>query len=701
MAETLLQIEAEATVTTIAFHPEDSTLLAYGTIHGEIYIRELLPGEPVDAEASFDSDDYDWDNRSYPRAVLRASTKCHSGAVRSIEWHTANTLSPRAGESREDSGEKEAGETPGQPEGGADNGDSSIAPDTPAISYLLTSGADGTVAVVRVSGESGCGITLVEQKRKVMELTRSGMNPIAENGSVDVQTYPILKLTDDIRFVVTVLSICKLSDHAIKTAKIFNIPINLKPQRKERKNKAYEARLASEGLDTHHDGEAQEPLSYTAFLFVGDDNGDIRIYSFATGETDRLTALGRRTPFTQVQTLTDAGDFISGIVYGPTRHQVFATAGDGTVYIYQYSPTKKLFVLVDNSSPEQEDYQCISTNFGRESHILVGSGSGHVAVYNPRDIALRTTLIKVRSRSVEEIVFLGQGLFVCGCGNGSIKLIDCSPPRLLGTLSQPFRGAISALAVAPDVSVAGCAAYTNMICILDISWISDQSRALTDESEDSGTPETSEASDGSGRPGEQGSERKSANASPHHASDPTEGGDPSSSLDSMAHVAEPGSLPFPSASSSSTESDSESTLSDALNAVLERKELEQAVLQAKAQNSNPGVQNNSDGSDGSEDSIDVFSTKKEPENPLPIPAEKSVQRVQLGNKIVEVKELRTGITRVGEHMKVIAPGCVDADSSFDEFFTPAKRKVQKPRKKQEGLLKGTREAKRRSFFSDV
>eukprot|EP00768_Dysnectes_brevis_P006444 gnl/Dysnectes_brevis/5082_a7154_389.p1 GENE.gnl/Dysnectes_brevis/5082_a7154_389~~gnl/Dysnectes_brevis/5082_a7154_389.p1 ORF type:complete len:447 (+),score=127.06 gnl/Dysnectes_brevis/5082_a7154_389:1348-2688(+) len=222
-------------------------------------------------------------------------------------------------------------------------------------------------------------------------------------------------------------------------------------------------------------------------IAIGDQEGYVTLWNPALPKAKRIT-------------FGDAGDYISGLAYSPLRKVLFATSGDGTLYLYGRRDLglKRRFKeigdvprntkgdhwrLLDNSSPEDEDLTSLTLSPGGQ-HALAGTSTGGVAVYKMPNIAMRATVVKPRTGSVDSVTHLAGGLFVVGCEDGTVRACAMDPPRLIGMIGRAGRFALGLLGSSADCAVLACGAVGGEVLkLLDVSWMFPAEDEESDESD--------------------------------------------------------------------------------------------------------------------------------------------------------------------------------------------------------------------------
>ncbi|TNJ27981.1 WD40 repeat protein [Giardia muris] len=373
MADVLLGQKIEGSPTVVAFSGEAS-IFAYGTIHGEVYLRQLVPGCEVSPSVSFDSDICEVDNPYYPGTQLLAMCQPHSSSIRILIWLEDATL--------------------------------------------LSVDTKGIVAITQFKG--------VED---VVDLLTNCKETCSRDAPMSNVSFTIVSIQN---------SICT---HPISHAKEF---------------------LWKDDL-------------YIAF---GDEEGYIAI----TKALDDFKGL------TVLQTLDDAGDYISGIEWSDFRGQLYASSGDGTVYKYSvfHRETERLkslrFKLMDNSSPEDCELTCLSMDpNGR--YLYAGTSTGHLFIYSIKDVSLPTNKVRTGSKNVEQMVHVFENLFLVGSETGIVRLVGTQPPTVYGIFCHLFKDPVLILTLATDGSLAVVASFDLKLYMLDCTWIKEMVDGATMTSE--------------------------------------------------------------------------------------------------------------------------------------------------------------------------------------------------------------------------
>lgn len=413
MAELLLQVDTESIVTSVAFSPNNA-FIAFGNMHGEVHLLFLTPGREINPDESFNSDDYDWENKQYPRTLPVTSFKPHNSAVRHISWLSDTEII-------------------------SCGADALIVISKLHNLELTESDTTATCATAKKVEEPGKGTP--ESPNMAGHIGRvQSIGEITEMAPQDTDP----DFSDVIFEVCTILS--TNTRHPIVTFTVF-----------EHEGIQYIAAGNDEGtvylyrarsLDASAKGASSSRSEYAHAKLVQElfDAADyVSAIYWAPRRQELVVASGDGTIYAYA-VQKDAGK---------NNH-----AGEGFLQL----------CLRDNSSPEEHDNQCMVLDES-ERICLVGSSRGDIQLYRSLSIALPITTIKSRSRSVESIVHLSHNIFAIGCEDGSIKTFSLSPPSLLGTLGQPSQLPVTVLAKTGDGSLLAASGFTNRIYLLDVSWI--------------------------------------------------------------------------------------------------------------------------------------------------------------------------------------------------------------------------------------
>lgn len=369
MADVLLGQKIEGSPTVVAFTGE-ANVFAYGTIHGEIYLRQLVPGQDVSSSVSFDSDICEVDNPYYPGTQLLVMCQPHSSSIRVLIWLEDVTL--------------------------------------------LSIDSTGIVAITQFQGVSD-----------VLDLLADCNEGCSRDTPMSNVTFTVVSIQNN------------LSSYPLSCAKEF---------------------LWEDDL-------------YIAF---GDEEGYIVITKVLDDFKGLMT----------LQTLEDAGDYISGLEWSDFRKQLYASSGDGTIYKYSIfnKETERLkslrLKLMDNSSPEDCELTCLALDPNGRC-LYAGTSTGHIFIYSIKDVSLPKNKIRTGSNDVSQIVHVFSNLFLVGSETGIVRLIGTQPPTVYGIFCQLFNDPVLILTLATDCSLAVVASFDLKLYMLDCTWIKEMVEGAT------------------------------------------------------------------------------------------------------------------------------------------------------------------------------------------------------------------------------
>lgn len=239
------------------------------------------------------------------------------------------------------------------------------------------------------------------------------------------------------------------------------------------------------------------------YLAAGDDEGYIHIIKVCNNYSDLKI----------LQSLGDAGDYITGFAWSEFQSKLYASSADGTLYCYETERKKQdnkskkgiaagderdidivndgesgrppstrkagnkqqypVFRLHDNSSPEEFSLTCMIMD-PNERYIYCGTSEGSVLLFSILDISLPVNKLKATSESIESIIRLYRNYYLLGATDGVIHVVGLYPPVHYGVFCSEFKGAVSVMELSEDKSLLTIAEhFSDVFYMMDAKWVYD------------------------------------------------------------------------------------------------------------------------------------------------------------------------------------------------------------------------------------
>lgn len=218
----------------------------------------------------------------------------------------------------------------------------------------------------------------------------------------------------------------------------------------------------------YHDAAINRIRILDQNLFAsGDEDGGLCIWDFRTN--------------IPVSYNHDHTDFISDIVYNPTRNRLLTTSGDGTVAIYDVRKTGHC--LLKSRTPNMDD-ELLSLLLMANGHkVVVGSQEGTLGVFKWGSWDALEEALPGHPNSVDAMVKIDENTICTGSSDGLIRLISLSPYTLLGIVGDHGNFPVERLELASDKSKIMSCSHDNLVRVFDIS---DLFEADDDDDENAG-----------------------------------------------------------------------------------------------------------------------------------------------------------------------------------------------------------------------
>ncbi|KAE8304536.1 WD40 repeat protein [Giardia duodenalis] len=248
------------------------------------------------------------------------------------------------------------------------------------------------------------------------------------------------------------------------------------------------------------------------YLAAGDDEGYVHIINVCNNYSDLKI----------LQSLGDAGDYITGFAWSEFQSKLYASSADGTLYCYEIGKGKNnskskrgadqdpsqdidilngdhndrsslvrkmsrkqqypVFRLKDNSSPEEFSLTCMIMD-PNERYIYCGTSEGSVLLFSVLDIGLPVNKLRTTSESIESVIRLYRNYYLLGASDGVVHLVGLYPPIHYGVFCSEFKGAVSVMELSEDKSLLTIAEhFSDVFYMMDAKWVYD----LVEKQEDPG-----------------------------------------------------------------------------------------------------------------------------------------------------------------------------------------------------------------------
>ncbi|EFO64693.1 Hypothetical protein GLP15_1482 [Giardia lamblia P15] len=238
------------------------------------------------------------------------------------------------------------------------------------------------------------------------------------------------------------------------------------------------------------------------YLAAGDDEGYVHIINVCNNYSDLKI----------IQSLGDAGDYITGFAWSEFQSKLYASSADGTLYCYETEKSKSrskssrdttepdkdidilnssnigrsssvrklsrkqqypVFRLKDNSSPEEFSLTCMIMD-PNERYIYCGTSEGSVLLFSVLDIGLPVNKLKTTSESIESVIRLYRNYYLLGASDGVVHLVGLYPPIHYGVFCSEFKGAVSVMELSEDKSLLTIAEhFSDVFYMMDAKWVYD------------------------------------------------------------------------------------------------------------------------------------------------------------------------------------------------------------------------------------
>ncbi|KWX12162.1 hypothetical protein QR46_3856 [Giardia duodenalis assemblage B] len=239
------------------------------------------------------------------------------------------------------------------------------------------------------------------------------------------------------------------------------------------------------------------------YLAAGDDEGYVHIIKVCNNYSDLKI----------LQSLGDAGDYITGFAWSEFQSKLYASSADGTLYCYEIERTKQsskskkispaddhqdvdilnddigsqtlparktskkqqypVFRLHDNSSPEDFSLTCMIMD-PNERYLYCATSEGSVLLFSVLDISLPVNKLKATSESIESIIRLYRNYYLLGASDGVVHVVGLYPPVHYGVFCSEFKGAVSVMELSEDKSLLTIAEhFSDVFYMMDAKWVYD------------------------------------------------------------------------------------------------------------------------------------------------------------------------------------------------------------------------------------
>lgn len=183
-------------------------------------------------------------------------------------------------------------------------------------------------------------------------------------------------------------------------------------------------------------------------MVVGDDDGGISFF-----DTRKKKATG---------TFSENSDFITDLALGTDGFSLCATAGDGTLAVYDIRKAGSAEGLIAMSDFQEDEFLSLAI-MKHGTKVLCGSQTGVLAVFSWGDFGDHKDRIKGHPMSVDAIVKLTEDCILTGSSDGQIRVTSVYHQEfgntILGIVGDQGAYPIERLALSPDGETVVCASH--------------------------------------------------------------------------------------------------------------------------------------------------------------------------------------------------------------------------------------------------